>query len=51
VKVAKVSFTDAGGIEHAVTVEARSLYHAIGLAIAQFRASELQCDPALARTS
>ena len=28
-----------------VTVEARSLYHAVGVAIARFRASDLPCDP------
>lgn len=44
-KVAKVSYTDSDGIEHAVTVEAHSLYHAIGLAIARFRTAEVECSP------
>jgi hypothetical protein len=32
----KVSFTDSEGTEHAVEVEAESLYDAVGLAIARF---------------
>ena len=48
-KVARVAFTDLEGIEHAVTVEAGSLYHAIGMAIARFRASSLK-DPGAAAT-
>src|SRR5258707_13888796 len=40
VKIARVSYTDLDGIEHAVTVEARSLYHAVGIAIARFRSYE-----------
>jgi hypothetical protein len=33
----KVSFTDSAGTEHAVEVEAESLYDAVGLAIARFQ--------------
>jgi hypothetical protein len=45
VKIARVSYTDLDGIEHAVTVEARSLYHAVGIAIARFRSSEGAGEP------
>jgi hypothetical protein len=45
VKIARVSYTDLAGIEHAVTVEARSLYHAVGIAIARFRSSEAAGEP------
>ena len=44
-KIARVSYTDLDGIEHAVTVEARSLYHAVGIAIARFRSSEGAGEP------
>jgi hypothetical protein len=37
VKLCRVSFTDADRIEHAVEVEANSLYEAVGRAIARFR--------------
>jgi hypothetical protein len=39
VKVCRVSFKDLDGTEHAVEVEAESLYEAVGLAIARFRKS------------
>lgn len=44
-KIARVSYTDLDGIEHAVTVEARSLYHAVGIAIARFRSCEAAGEP------
>jgi hypothetical protein len=37
VKRCRVSFRDSDGIEHAVELEARSLYEAVGLAIDRFR--------------
>jgi hypothetical protein len=40
VKQCRVSFKDADGIEHAVEVDARTLYEAVGLAIARFRRCE-----------
>jgi hypothetical protein len=40
VKQCRVSFRDADGIEHAVEVEARTLYEAVGLAIDRFRRCE-----------
>jgi hypothetical protein len=40
VKQCRVSFKDADGIEHAVEVEARTLYEAVGLAIDRFRRCE-----------
>jgi hypothetical protein len=36
----KVSFTDSAGTEHAVEVEAGSLYDAVGLAIARFHGAQ-----------
>ena len=39
VKIARVSYTDVQGVEHAVTVEARSLYHAVGVALARFKSA------------
>jgi hypothetical protein len=39
-KQCRVSFRDADGIEHAVEVEARTLYEAVGLAIDRFRRCE-----------
>lgn len=40
VKPCRVSFRDADGIEHAVEVDARTLYEAVGLAIDRFRRCE-----------
>jgi hypothetical protein len=40
VKQCRVSFRDADGIEHAVELEARTLYEAVGLAIDRFRRCE-----------
>ena len=37
-KTARVSYTDLHGIEHAVNVGARSLYHAVGIAIRKIQA-------------
>ena len=36
VKQCRVSFRDSDGIEHAVELEARTLYEAVGLAIERF---------------
>ena len=42
----RVSFRDSEGIEHAVELEARSLYEAVELAIDRFRRCEhVQYDP------
>jgi hypothetical protein len=35
-----VAFSDSDGVEHAVEVEARTLYEAVGLAIDRFRRCE-----------
>jgi hypothetical protein len=40
VKKCRVSFKDADRIEHAVEVDARTLYEAVGLAIDRFRRCE-----------
>jgi hypothetical protein len=40
VKQCRVSFKDSEGVEHAVEVEARTLYEAVGLAINRFRSCE-----------
>jgi hypothetical protein len=41
-----VSFMDSEGIEHAVELEARTLYEAVGLAIERFRRCEhVSYDP------
>jgi hypothetical protein len=41
-----VSFTDSDGVEHAVELDARSLYEAVGLAIDRFRRCEhVRYDP------
>jgi len=40
VKQCRVAFKDAEGVEHAVEVEARTLYEAVGLAIDRFRRCE-----------
>ena len=40
VKQCRVSFRDSEGIEHAVELEARTLYEAVGLAIERFRHCE-----------
>ncbi len=39
-KQCRVSFRDSEGIEHAVELEARTLYEAVGLAIDRFRRCE-----------
>jgi hypothetical protein len=41
----RVSFTDAEGIPHAVEVQAGSLYEAVTLAVAEFRADDLTATP------
>jgi hypothetical protein len=45
VKIARVSYTDLEGVDHAVTVEARSLYHAVGIALTRFKSSVPACAP------
>jgi len=40
VKHCRVAFRDSEGVEHAVEVEARTLYEAVGLAIDRFRRCE-----------
>jgi hypothetical protein len=46
VKLCRVSFRDADGIEHAVEVEARTLYEAVGLAIDRFcRCEHVKYEP------
>lgn len=46
VKRCRVSFRDWDGIEHAVELEARTLYEAVGLAIDRFRRCEhVNYDP------
>jgi hypothetical protein len=46
VKQCRVSFRDSEGVEHAVEVDARTLYEAVGLAIARFRQCEhVKYDP------
>jgi hypothetical protein len=40
VKQCREAFRDSDGVEHAVEVEARSLYEAVGLAIDRFRRCE-----------
>ena len=40
VKLCRVSFRDAEGVEHAVELEAKTLYEAVGLAISRFRRCE-----------
>jgi hypothetical protein len=40
VKRCRVSFRDSEGIEHAVELDARTLYEAVGLAIERFAACE-----------
>ena len=45
-KQCRVSFRDSDGIEHAVELEARTLYEAVGLAIERFRRCEhVKYDP------
>ena len=39
-KLCRVSFKDSAGIEHAVELEAKTLYEAVGLAIDRFRRCE-----------
>ena len=41
----RVSFTDEEGIPHAVEVQADSLYEAVALAVAEFRADDLTAAP------
>jgi hypothetical protein len=46
VKRCRVSFVDSDGVEHAVELDARSLYEAVGLAIDRFRRCEhVSYDP------
>jgi hypothetical protein len=46
VKLCRVSFKDSEGIEHAVELEAKTLYEAVGLAIDRFRRCEhVSYDP------
>jgi hypothetical protein len=46
VKRCRVSFTDSEGVEHAVELDARTLYEAVGLAIDRFRRCEhVKYDP------
>ena len=45
-----MSYTDQEGIEHAVEVEAESLYEAVALAVSDFRGQELQFDEPKAMT-
>jgi hypothetical protein len=40
VKLCRVSFKDSEGIEHAVKLEAKTLYEAVGLEIDRFRRCE-----------
>ena len=45
-KRCRVSFVDSDGVEHAVELDARSLYEAVGLAIDRFRRCEhVSYDP------
>jgi hypothetical protein len=47
VKQCRVSFKDSEGVEHSVEVDARTLYEAVGLAIARFRSGEhVRYEPA-----
>ena len=41
----RVSFTDSEGIPHAVEIQAESLYEAVALAVAEFRADDLTAMP------
>jgi hypothetical protein len=46
VKRCRVSFVDSDGVEHAVELDARTLYEAVGLAIDRFRRCEhVSYDP------
>ena len=40
----RVSFTDTNGIPHDVEVQAESLYEAVALAVAEFRADKLTAE-------
>jgi hypothetical protein len=40
----KVSFTDTNGIPHDVDVQAESLYEAVALAVAEFRADKMTAE-------
>ncbi len=40
----RVSYTDGEGVEHAVQVEADSLYEAVALAVAEFPQGEIMTD-------
>lgn len=40
----RVSYTDRGGVSHAVDVDAESLYEAVALAVSEFRQDELTSD-------
>jgi hypothetical protein len=40
----RVSFTDTNGIPHDVDVQAESLYEAVALAVAEFRADKMTAE-------
>jgi hypothetical protein len=40
----RVSYTDAEGADHAVEVEADSLYEAVALAVSEFRQGEIMAE-------
>jgi hypothetical protein len=40
----RVSYLDQEGLEHAVEVEAESLYEAVAIAVAEFRQGEIMTD-------
>jgi hypothetical protein len=40
----RVSFTDSNGIPHDVEVQAESLYEAVALAVAEFRADKMTAE-------
>ena len=43
----RVSFTDTNGVPHDVEVQAESLYEAVALAVAEFRADKLTAEVGL----
>jgi hypothetical protein len=40
----QVAFIDSDGVEHSIEVDAESPYEAVALAIAEFRAGEINID-------
>jgi hypothetical protein len=40
----QVAFIDSDGVEHSIEVDAESLYEAVAVAIAEFRAAEINID-------